>query len=131
MSGAAGPVVVSQVSRSPWPTWSRVVPRVRSQARKVTAALTRTWAVPGVGAWPGRGGGLLAQSAQHPPGGVGLDQAPVGGVGDGGELVADPLLEPGQGFVACGQHAAGDEHVTQVVRGPAVGVGVQGVVADR
>jgi hypothetical protein len=109
------------VSSVPWP---------RSQASRLAAARMWLRACAVGGARPGGGCGAGPQPAHHLPGGVGLDQAPVGGRLDRLQDRAEPLPGAGESLVAGRQRPGGGEHVPQVVGGPPVRVGVQGLVAD-
>lgn len=65
--------------------------------------------VAGGGARPGFGGGSGPGLAQHPPGGIGAQQATLGGVAGPTELVGNPGFERDEGFVAGGQNVVGDQ----------------------
>ena len=76
------------------------------------------------------GVGSATQPAEHNPGGIGVDHAPVIGTLDPIERGLDPALEAGQVLVAWREGAVGDQHAAQVIGRLSLGVGVERLVGD-
>ena len=82
---------------------------------------------------PGRGDTCCSpsQAAHGLPCGEGVHQPSMLGVVDPGDGGGDPLFEPGDGLVAFGQGAMGDEELADVAGRSRPGMGIERVVGQR
>ena len=74
--------------------------------------------------------GAVSDSPQHPPRGEGGDGLAVLGAVDGGDGLGVEPLEGEELFVARSEDAVVDEHLADMVRGPRLGMGVEGLMGD-